>query len=114
MNIIIIRCLVSDNRVPLSVSENWATTLVIICRGVSGSRQLFAIIYTVISNQKNTFENIICYIYTPRFNTKVSTVKFLGATIDENLTFNDHVNKVITKISKSEETTLPVDRRRNA
>ena len=33
--------------------------------------------------------------------TKVSTVKFLGVTLDENLTFNDHVKNVTTKISKS-------------
>ena len=33
--------------------------------------------------------------------TKVSTVKFLGVTLDENLTFNDHVKNVATKISKS-------------
>ena len=30
---------------------------------------------------------------------KVSTVKFLGVTLDENLTFNDHVKNVTTKIS---------------
>ena len=33
--------------------------------------------------------------------TKVSTVKFLGVRLDENLTFNDHVKKIATKISKS-------------
>ena len=33
--------------------------------------------------------------------TKVSTVKFLGVTLDENLTFKDHVNKVTSTISKS-------------
>ena len=33
--------------------------------------------------------------------TKVSTVKFLSVTLDENLTFKDHVNKVTSKISKS-------------
>ena len=32
---------------------------------------------------------------------KVSTVKFLGFTLDGNHTFNDHVRNVITKISKS-------------
>ena len=36
-----------------------------------------------------------------QFLTKVSTVKFLGITLDENLTFNDHVKNVNTKISKS-------------
>ena len=41
----------------------------------------------------------------------VSTVKFLGVTLDENLMFIDHVKNVTTKISKSvcyEEITLPV------
>ena len=33
--------------------------------------------------------------------TKVSTVKFLGVTLDENLTFNNHVKNITTKISKS-------------
>ena len=51
----------------------------------------------IISNQKNAFtikiqESIL---------TKVSTVKFLGVTLDENLIFKDHVNKVASKISKS-------------
>ena len=32
---------------------------------------------------------------------KVSIAKFLGVTLDENLTFNDHVYKVTSKISKS-------------
>ena len=31
--------------------------------------------------------------------TKVSTVKFLDVTLDENLTFKDHVNKVTSNIS---------------
>ena len=33
--------------------------------------------------------------------TKVSTVKFLIATLDENFTFKDHVNKVTSNITKS-------------
>ena len=33
--------------------------------------------------------------------TKVSTVKFFGVTLDENLNFNDLVIKVTSKISKS-------------
>ena len=33
--------------------------------------------------------------------TKVSIVKFPGVTLDENLTFKDHVNKVTSNISKS-------------
>ena len=53
--------------------------------------------YNIISNQKNAFD---IKIREPIL-TKVSTVKFLGLTLDENLTFNDHVNKVISKISKS-------------
>ena len=32
---------------------------------------------------------------------KVSTVKFLGVTLDENFTFNDHIYKITPKISKS-------------
>ena len=31
--------------------------------------------------------------------TKVSAVKFLGVTLDKNLTFNDHVKNFTTKIS---------------
>ena len=51
----------------------------------------------IISNQKNALgikirETIL---------TKVSTVKFLGVTLDENLTFKDHLNKVNSNISKS-------------
>ena len=34
-----------------------------------------------------------------QFITEVSTVKFLGVPLDENLTFNDHVKNVTTKIS---------------
>ena len=39
----------------------------------------------IISNQKNSFDNM-----TIRYSnlTKISTVKFLGVTLDENLTFN--------------------------
>ena len=33
--------------------------------------------------------------------TRVSTVQFLGATLDENLTFNYHVKNVTTKIFNS-------------
>ena len=32
---------------------------------------------------------------------EVSTVKFLGVTLDENITFKDHVNKITSNISKS-------------
>ena len=35
------------------------------------------------------------------FNSHNSTVKFLGVTLDENLTLNDHLTNVTTKISKS-------------
>ena len=52
----------------------------------------------IISNQKNALEIRI----RDSILTKVSTVKFLGVvTLDENLTFNDHVKNVTTKISKS-------------
>ena len=53
--------------------------------------------YMIISNQKNAIEIRIL----DSILTKVSTVKFLGVTLDKNLTFNDHVKDVTTKISKS-------------
>ena len=46
----------------------------------------------IISNQKNAIDIRI---------QNVSTVKFLGVTLYENLTFNDHVKNGTTKISKS-------------
>ena len=49
-----------------------------------------------ISNQKNAFDITI----RDSIPMKVLTVKFFGISLDENLTFNDHVNKVTTKISK--------------
>ena len=51
----------------------------------------------IISNQKNAIEIRI----RDSILTKVSTIKFLGVTLDENLTFNDHVKNVTTEISKS-------------
>ena len=70
----------------------------------------------IISSHKNVCDSIKI---PDSILTKVSTVKFLGVNLDENLTFNDHVNKVATKISVSlgvmiEETLLPVAGRRNA
>ena len=53
--------------------------------------------YMIISNQKNVLDIKI----RETILTKVSTVKFLGITLDENLTFKDHVNKVTSNISKS-------------
>ena len=53
--------------------------------------------YMLISNQKNA----IAIRIRDTILTKVSTVKFLGVTLDENPTFNDHVKNVTTKISKS-------------
>ena len=53
--------------------------------------------YMIISIQKNAFDIKIRELVL----MKVSTVKFLGVTLDENLTVNEHVNKVISKISKS-------------
>ena len=53
--------------------------------------------YLIISNHKNGIEIRI----RDSILTKVSTVKFLGVTLDEHLTFNDHVKNVTTKISKS-------------
>ena len=52
--------------------------------------------YTMISNQKNAIDiRIRDWILT-----KVSTVKFHGVTLDENLTFNDYVKNVTSKIYK--------------
>ena len=51
--------------------------------------------YMIISNQKNALDIKI----RDTILTKVSTVKFLGVTLDENLTFKDHVNKVTSNIS---------------
>ena len=45
--------------------------------------------YMMISNQKNSIDIRIRDSYL----TKVSTDKFLGVTLDENLTLNDHVKK---------------------
>ena len=53
--------------------------------------------YMIISNQKNALDIKI----RETIFTKVSTFKFLGVTLDENLTFKDHVNKVTSNISKS-------------
>ena len=53
--------------------------------------------YMIISNQQNTIDIRI----RDSILTNVSTVKFLGVTLDENLNFNDHVKNVTTKISKS-------------
>ena len=51
----------------------------------------------IISNQKNAIEIRI----RDSILSKVSTFKFLGVTLDENLAFNDHVKNVTTKIYKS-------------
>ena len=50
--------------------------------------------YTIISNQKDSLYNITI---RDSIITKVKTVKFLGVTLDENLLFNDYVNKKITE-----------------
>ena len=50
----------------------------------------------IISNQKNTIDRIRDSILT-----NVTTVKFIGVALDENLTFNDHEKNVISKIYKS-------------
>ena len=55
------------------------------------------ILYMIFSNQKNAFD----FKIRESILTKVSTVKFLDVTLDENLTFHDNVNKVTSKISKS-------------
>ena len=51
----------------------------------------------IISNQKNALDIQI----RETILTKVSTVKFRGITLDENLTLEDHTNKVTSNISKS-------------
>ena len=51
----------------------------------------------IISNQKNAINIKI----RDSILIKVSTVKFIGVTLDENLTFNGHVKNVTTKISMS-------------
>ena len=58
--------------------------------------------YMIISNQKNAVEIRIL----DSILTKVSTVKFLGVTLDKNLMFNDHVKNVTTKILHCQ---LPAD-----
>ena len=49
--------------------------------------------HMIISNQKNALDIKI----RESILTKVSTVKFLGAAIDENLTFKDHVKFLNSK-----------------
>ena len=51
----------------------------------------------IISNQKNAINIKI----RDSILTKVSPIKFFDISRDENLTFNDHVKNVTTKISKS-------------
>ena len=53
--------------------------------------------YMIISSQKNALDIII----RESILTKVSTVKFLSVTLDENFTVKDHVNMVTSKIYKS-------------
>ena len=52
-------------------------------------------------NVSKTSYMIISIIIRESILTKVSTVKFLGVTLDKNLTFKCHVNKVTSKIFKS-------------
>ena len=53
--------------------------------------------YMIISNQINAVNIKI----RDSIVTKVSKVRFLGVTLDENLTFNDYVKDATTKISMS-------------
>ena len=53
--------------------------------------------YMIIPYQKSAFDIKI----RETILAKVSTVKFLGVTLDQNHTFKDHVNKVTSNISKS-------------
>ena len=61
------------------------------------SLNISKISYMIICNQKKVIEIRI----RDAILTKVPTVKFIGVTLDENLTFNDHVKNVTNKISKS-------------
>ena len=69
--------------------------------------------YMIISNQKNQLDIKI----RETIHTNVSTVKFLGVMLNENLTFKDNVNKVTSNISKSvgimSKSPLPVACKRN-
>ena len=49
--------------------------------------------YMIISNQKNVIDIRIW----DSILTNISTIKFLGVTLDENLTINDHVKKSLLK-----------------
>ena len=53
--------------------------------------------YMILSNQKHALHMKI----RESILAKVSRVKFLGVTLDENLAFKDDVNNVNSKISKS-------------
>ena len=53
--------------------------------------------YMIIYNQINSFDNIII---RDSIHAKISIVKFFDVSLDENLTLNEHVNKVTTKISQ--------------
>ena len=53
--------------------------------------------YIIISYQKNASDIKL----RDSILTKVSTVKFLGVTLDKNLTVNEHPKKITTKISNS-------------
>ena len=53
--------------------------------------------YMIISNEKNALDIQI----RESILMKVSTMKFLGVTLDKNLTLKDHVNKFTSNISKS-------------
>ena len=70
--------------------DNWVKTNRLSCKVSKTS-------YMMLSNQNKAFDIKI----RDSILMKVSTDKFLGVTLDENLTFNDHVNKVNAKISKS-------------
>ena len=52
--------------------------------------------YMINSNQKNALDIKI----RETILSKVSTVKILGVTLNENITFKNHVNKVNSNISK--------------
>ena len=72
-----------------SCVDNWLTTNRL-------SLNVSKTSYMIISSQKNSLDIKIWETIL----TKISTVKFLGVTLDENLIFKDNVNKVTSNISK--------------
>ena len=45
--------------------------------------------------------SLISYIDRISNNTEIQTIKFLGINIDENLSFKQHINTIVSKLSQS-------------